>query len=150
MIDNSVQTICEAIAEADAVIDRIEAQLKAAKANRAELAEAILGEVRLGSRFLGVDLDDNRKASIATVRRPYFKRSREQLVEALKAAGLGLVKEDYNANTLYSYTSELVKAATVGMRPLEARYFDGNLVVPEALREDLALNAVYELRITRK
>jgi hypothetical protein len=42
-----------------------------------------------------------------------------------------------------------VKTATDNMDKLAARVFDANGLIPEALREDLALDAKYEIRVRK-
>jgi crotonobetainyl-CoA:carnitine CoA-transferase CaiB-like acyl-CoA transferase len=145
----NISKLCERIAQLDIAFDALVEQATAIGKERDELKAQIMREVQNGSSFVEAKIG-NRTIYVAAVRRPKPRRSRPQLVEALKAAGLGwLVKEDYNENTLYGETNAWVKTATDNMDKLAARVFDANGLIPEALREDLALDAKYEIRVRK-
>lgn len=153
----NISAACEEIARLDIEIEGLEQRMKALALDRDILKASLIQEVQNGSSFQKESIG-GRTIYVATVRRPKPLRSRAQLVEALKRTELKpLIKEDYNENSLYSATSEWVKAAarSLNLQPndMAARALSTEQIIPEllreVLREDLSLAPKFEIRVTR-
>ena len=147
-----IQEFCAEISALDDLIAELKEQIKAHDRRRAELESAVVGAILNGNKFQSTSFAGGRTVYKSVITRPGPKRSRPELVKALKLAGpdwAALVKEDYNANTLWHHTNELRDVAIACLSKEERPLFNLDTLIPEALREDLVFDTTVEIRSRR-
>lgn len=132
----------------------LEAELKETKDQLDALNDSILSDIEAG-RAEGIDFKNieinGRRLYLVNDRRPFCKTDPEALAAALKSSKETaiFVRENYNLNTLRSWTAELIDDHLRRLPPEERIRFQPSDALPEHVREHLGINEKYKVQ-TRK
>jgi len=121
----------------------LKAELELVEKALEEMNEEVLNQFTNGITKVTVD---GRNIFVRRECRPAPKQGRIELAAALKANGFGdIVREDYNANTLYSLTCEMIRNYEAELSPEGRITFVPDDAVPDGLKPFLTLHEVYKV-----